>query len=111
MSDLNAEREIDLGRWKQAAMERWWLLAAGLVAGVIVGGVYSLSGGSVYQASVLLAPGQPFSPTGAPVLNYQSSPRAIEKLVTGESALKRAAKVAGIGVGALRGHVSTQTVA
>jgi len=73
--------------------------------------LYSLSGGSVYQASVLLAPGQPFSPTGAPVLNYQSSPRAIEKLVTGESALKRAARVAGIGVGALRGHVSAQTVA
>jgi uncharacterized protein involved in exopolysaccharide biosynthesis len=111
VTDLGAEREIDLGRWKQAAIERWWLVAAALVAGIIVGALYSLSGGSVYQASVLLAPGQPFSPTGAPVLNYQSSPRAIEKLVTGESALKRAAKAAGIGVGALRGHVSTQTVA
>jgi capsular polysaccharide biosynthesis protein len=111
VNDLGAEREIDLGRWKQAAIERWWLVAAGVVAGIVVGALYSLSGGSVYQASVLLAPGQPFSPTGAPVLNYQSSPRAIEKLVTGESALKRAAKAAGIGVGALRGHVSTQTVA
>jgi len=111
VNDLGAEREIDLGRWKQAAVERWWLVAAGVVAGIVVGALYSLSGGSVYQASVLLAPGQPFSPTGAPVLNYQSSPRAIEKLVTGESALKRAAEKAGIGVGALRGHVSTQTVA
>ena len=111
VNDPGAEREVDLGRWKQAAIDRWWLVAAGLVAGIVVGALYSLSGGSVYQASVLLAPGQPFSPTGAPVLNYQSSPRAIEKLVTGESALKRAAKAAGIGVGALRGHVSTQTVA
>jgi hypothetical protein len=111
VTDPGAEREIDLGRWKQAAIEHWWLVAAGLVAGIVVGALYSLSGGSVYQASVLLAPGQPFSPQGSPVLSYQSSPRAIEKLVTGESALKRAAKTAGIGVGALRGHISTQTVA
>ena len=108
VTDLGAEREIDLGRWKQAAVERWWLVAAGLAAGIVVGALYSLSGGSVYQASVLLAPGQPFSPQGSPVLSYQSSPRAIEKLVTSESALQRAAKAAGIG--ALRGHVSTQTV-
>jgi uncharacterized protein involved in exopolysaccharide biosynthesis len=111
VNDPGAEREIDLARWKQAALDRWWLVAAGVVAGIIVGGLYSLSGGSVYQASVLIAPGQPFSPTGAPVLNYQSSPRAIEHLVTGESALKRAAEKAGIGVDKLRGHVSTATVA
>jgi len=110
-NDLGAEREIDLGRWKQAAIDRWWIVAAGLLAGIVVGALYSLSGGSVYQASALIAPGQPFSPQGSPVLSYQSSPRAIEKLVTSESALKRAAKAAGIGIGALRGHVSTQTVA
>ena len=110
VTDPGAEREIDLGRWKQAAIERWWLVAAGLVAGIVVGALFSLSGGSVYQASVLIAPGQPFSPQGSPVLSYQSSPRAIEKLVTSESALKRAAKAAGIGIGALRGHVGTQTV-
>ena len=110
MTDLAAEREIDLGRWKQAAVERWWIVAAGLVGGAVVGALLSLSGGSVYQASVLLAPGQPFSPQGSPVLSYQSSPRAIQQLVTSESALKRAAHAAGIGVGTLRGHVSTQTV-
>jgi uncharacterized protein involved in exopolysaccharide biosynthesis len=110
MSDVNAEREIDLGRWKQAAIDRWWILAAGVVAGAIVGGLYSLSGGSVYQASALIAPGQPFSPNGSPVLSYTSSPRGIEGIITAESALKRAAKAAGISVGSLRGHVSTQTV-
>src|SRR5712671_4577292 len=110
MSDLNAEREIDLGRWKQAVIERWWILAAGLVAGAVIGGLYSLSGGSVFQASALIAPGQPFSPNGSPVQAYTSSPRGIEQIITAESALKRAAKVAGISVGSLRGHVSTQTV-
>src|SRR5581483_10534943 len=76
ISDAGAEREIDLSRWKQAAVERWWIVAAGLVAGVVVGALYSLSGGSVWEASVLVAPGQPFTPSGSPVLSYQSSPRS-----------------------------------
>jgi capsular polysaccharide biosynthesis protein len=110
VTDLDAEREIDLGRWKQAAVERWWLVAAGLVAGVVLGAILSLAGGSVYQAAVLIAPGQAFSPNGAPVLNYLSSPRGINDLVTSESTLKAAAERAHVSVGKLRGHVSTQTV-
>ena len=110
VTDVDAEREIDLGRWKQAAVERWWLVAAGLVAGVAVGALLSLAGGSVYQASVLIAPGQAFSPNGAPVLNYLSSPRGINDLVTSESTLKAAAERAHVSVTKLRGHVSTQTV-
>jgi capsular polysaccharide biosynthesis protein len=110
VTDLDAEREIDLGRWKQAAVERWWLVAAGLVAGIVVGAILSLSGGSVFQASVLIAPGQAFSPNGAPVLNYLSSPRGINDLVTSESTLKAAAERAHVSVTKLRGHVSTQTV-
>jgi len=42
VTDAGVEREIDLGRWKQAAVERWWLVAAGLVVGAIIGGLYSL---------------------------------------------------------------------
>jgi len=110
ISDAGAEREIDLSRWKQAAVERWWIVAAGLVAGVVVGALYSLSGGSVWEASVLVAPGQPFTPSGSPVLSYQSSPRSIDVLVTSESALERAAAKAKIPPGKLRGHVSTQSV-
>jgi capsular polysaccharide biosynthesis protein len=110
VTDLDAEREIDLGRWKQAAAERWWLVAAGLVAGIVVGAILSLAGGSVYQASVLIAPGQAFSPNGAPVLNYLSSPRGINDLVTSESTLKAAGERAHVSVTKLRGHVSTQTV-
>src|SRR6266404_2785323 len=104
VTDVDAEREIDLGRWKQAAVERWWLVAAGIVAGLVVGGLYSLSGGSIYQASVLLATSQPFSPNGSPVLSYQSSPRAINELATDPATLKQVAAQAHIPVGKLRGH-------
>jgi len=108
MSDV--EREIDLGRWKEAAVERWWLVAAGLVAGAILGAVYSLSGGSLYQASVLISPGQAFSPSGAPVQNYLSSPRGINDIVTAGDTLTRTAKQADVSLSQLRGHVTTQTV-
>jgi capsular polysaccharide biosynthesis protein len=110
VTDVDAEREIDLGRWKQAALDRWWIVLAGLVAGIVVGAILSLAGGSIFQASVLIAPGQAFSPNGAPVLNYLSSPRGINDLVTSEATLKAAGERAHVSVTKLRGHVSTQTV-
>ncbi|HZU85390.1 MAG TPA: hypothetical protein VE987_20805 [Polyangiaceae bacterium] len=109
-ADLGAEREIDLSRWKQAAVERWWVVVGGLVAGAVVGYLLALSGGSVYEASALVAPGQAFSANGSPVLTYQSSPRGIQAIVTGESAIERAAAAAHMPVSELRGHVTTSTV-
>ena len=110
MSDVAAEREIDLGRWKQAVVDRWWIVVGGLVAGAVIGGLYSLSGGSVYQASVLLVPSQAFSPSGAPVLSYQSSPRAINELATEPSTLARVAKTAHASASQLSSHVATTTI-
>ena len=110
VNDPGAEREVDLGRWKQAAVEYWWLVAAGIVAGIVVGGLYSLSGGTLYRASVLIAPGSAFSPSGAPVLNYLSSPLGINKLITAEATLKQAADQSKVGVGQLRGHVTTSNI-
>ncbi len=108
--DPGIEREIDLGRWRRAASERWWIIVAGIVAGIVVGGIYSLSGGSLFQASALLAPSQAFSPNGSAVLSYQSSPRAINELATDPATLSEVAQAAGTTLDKLRGHVSTSTV-
>src|SRR5262249_3039954 len=110
-ADLEAEREIDLRSWLDALRSRWWIAVAGLAVGVFVGGVYSLSGGTTYTATALIARGQAFNPAGnTSVLSYLSSPSAIQAFVTSESALHYAAAKAGMGVGELRGHVSTSTV-
>jgi capsular polysaccharide biosynthesis protein len=111
VTDAGAEREIDLGRLKRSVAERWWIVVVGVVAGMIAGALYSLSGGNVWQASVLVVPGQPFSPSGAPVLSYQSSPRSIQVLVTSESALERAAAAAHVPVEKIRGRVTTEAIA
>jgi capsular polysaccharide biosynthesis protein len=111
VADSGIEREIDLARWRRALARRWWIAAAGVVVGLVVGGVFSLSGGSVYEASVLLAPSQAFSPNGSPVLSYTSSPRSIDTLASSESTLAEVAKQAHVSEEQLRGHVITSTVA
>jgi len=110
-TDLGAEREIDLRSWLDALRSRWWIAAVGLVIGAIIGAVYGLSGGSTYTATALIARGQAFAPNGGSVLTYITSPGAIETFVTSEPVLREAAAKAGLRPGALRGHVSTSTVA
>src|SRR5919202_5909839 len=100
-TDVGAEREIDLARLGRSLSARWWIAAAGVVAGAAVGALLALSSGSVYRASALIAPGQPLGPGGQPVLTYQSSPQTIADIITSEAALKDAAARAGMSVGEL----------
>ena len=109
-ADPDAEREIDLSGWRESLLARWWIVAAGVAGGIVVGALYSLSGGSVHEASVLIAPGQVFSQTGGRIITYASSPRGINEIVTSESAVKRAAAKAHMPVSELRGHVHTESV-
>jgi len=111
-TDLGAEREIDLRRWADALLSRWWIMVAGLVIGVVIGAVYSLSsGGTSYTATALIARGQAFSPGGGNnVLSYLSNPLAIQTFATSEQALREAAAKAGMSPGELRGHVTTSTI-
>jgi capsular polysaccharide biosynthesis protein len=115
-NDPGAERDVDLARWRAALARRWWIVAVGAVAGIVVGGLYSLSGGSIYQASVLLAPSQAFSPNGSPVLSYQSSPRNINVLASDPRTLTDVVADVEkndhlhIALDQLRGHVSTASL-
>lgn len=109
-ADFGGEREIDLGRWRDAILRRRWYVVAGLVLGLVVGGLYSLSGSSSYVATVTIQPAQPFNSAGNPVLNYTSSPLAIDLLVTSAAAVGRAAAVAHMTPGELSGHISTASI-
>src|SRR5215469_4985219 len=109
--DLEAEREIDLRRWRDALVSRWWIAVAGLVVGAIVGALYSLSGGSSYVASATIARGQVFNPAGtAQVQGYITSPAQIQNLATAAANLDTVAAKIGVPRSALRGHVSTSTI-
>src|SRR3954470_1443018 len=82
-TDLDAEREVDLARWRRAVTALWWLPVAGLVLGAIAGVLYSTRGSTNYKASALLSLGQPTSPGGALVNGFGTNPRAVSQIVSG----------------------------
>ena len=95
-ADLDAEREIDLARWRRALTALWWLPVAGLVVGAIVGVVFSLGGSTSYKATSLISLGQPVSPGGVVIASFATNPRAISEITSSASAQDEAAKTAGL---------------
>src|SRR5438309_670339 len=49
--DPEAEQEVDFGRYWRLLGSRWWLLAAGLVVGAVIGYAISLGGGPTQTVS------------------------------------------------------------
>jgi uncharacterized protein involved in exopolysaccharide biosynthesis len=112
LPELDAEREVDVGHAARQVAARWWLLLAGVVAGMAVGYLLALSGGDFYEAEATLSLGQPFTPTGsAPVPTLATFPETLGQLARSEEALAAAARKSGMRVGELRGNVSTTSVA
>ena len=110
--DLEAEQEVDLGRYARAIAVRWWLLLAGLVAGAIVGYLISLSGSQVWKASATVYLGTPYSyPGNTPLQSQQTNPTSVGTVAKSEEAIDVAAAAAGMKSAQLRGKISTQTVA
>jgi hypothetical protein len=112
LPDLEAEREVDVGRAARQVAARWWLLAAGLVAGMVAGYLLALGGGDFYKAEATLYLGQPFSPTAqAPVPSLATNPTVVGQTVRSEATMQEAARRSGMRVSELRGNISTKTVA
>ena len=104
--DLDAEREIDLARWRRALVALWWLPIAGLVVGAIFGVLASLRGGKTYKATALISLGQPLSPGGALVNGFGTNPQAVQQIVTSAAAQEEAEAAADLRPNSLQGKVS-----
>ena len=57
--ELEAEQEVDFGRYGRRIAHRWWLVLAAAGVGVLVGWLVSLGGGDVYKATATIYLGQP----------------------------------------------------
>jgi uncharacterized protein involved in exopolysaccharide biosynthesis len=110
--DVDAEREVDLRSYWNQLVERWWLPAAGLVAGIVIALLVSFGGNQVYTAKTTVYLGQPLSPTGAvQIQSDATNPSTVGQIIHSEEALREAAQKAAIPVGRLRGHVTSRPVA
>jgi capsular polysaccharide biosynthesis protein len=109
--ELDAEQEVDLGRYARAVLTRWWLPLAGLVAGAIIGYLISLGGSQVWKASATVYLGQPYSyPGNTPLQSQQTNPTSVGTIARSEEAVQAAAAAAGIRADQLRGKISTQSI-
>jgi uncharacterized protein involved in exopolysaccharide biosynthesis len=111
LSEVDAEQEVDLGRYWSAIVARWWLPLLGLIAGAFVGYLISLGGKEVWKASATVYLGASYSSIGGVFLQGpQANPSTAGTIARAESSIERAAARAGIRAGDLRGHVSTQAI-
>jgi uncharacterized protein involved in exopolysaccharide biosynthesis len=110
--DVDAEQEVDFGRYWRAIAARWWLPVGGLVVGLVIG--YLVAQGthsSTYKATAQVYLGQPLAPGGAaPVGSAPTSLGLVSNYVTAESTIKRVARQVGLKPGRLRGRVTTKPI-
>jgi len=110
--DLDAEQEVDFGRYWRAIAAHWWLPVGLLIAGLVIGYLVSLGTNSTtYKATAEVYLGQPLAPGGAaPVGTAPTSLGLVSSFVTSESTVKTVAAKVGLKPGRLRGHITTKPI-
>jgi capsular polysaccharide biosynthesis protein len=108
--DPEAEQEVDFARYARMLARRWWLVAAGLVAGAVIGYLFSLGGAKVYSATATIYVGQPYNGT-TPIYTIQSNPSAIGQIANSQSVDQRVATKCKTTVESFRKGISVQKIA
>lgn len=108
-AELDSEREVDLRRYWNALLTRWWLPLAGLIGGLIVGYLLSLGGNQVYKATATLYLGQPFS-GNSPIQSLATNPSTVNTIIHSEGEAKKVAAAAGVRPGQIRNNVSSKAI-
>src|SRR2546423_15551502 len=94
--DVDAEEEVDLGRYWNTIVARWWLPLLGLIGGAAIGYLLALGGGGGYVAESTADLGVPFSPTrDVAVQSPNTSPRTGNVLVPSQATDSQAASEGG----------------
>jgi uncharacterized protein involved in exopolysaccharide biosynthesis len=110
--DPEAEQEVDFAKYVRLLAVRWWLLAAGVVAGAVIGYLVSLGGTQVYEATSTVYLGQPYTPTGgALVQNPQTNPSAVATVVQSQAVQNAVANRCKTKAAAFEHGISTQAIA
>jgi uncharacterized protein involved in exopolysaccharide biosynthesis len=109
--DPEAEQEVDFGRYRRLIAARWWVPAAGLVIGAVIGYLVALGGSQVFKATATLYLGQPYSASGTQQLQAaQTNPSTVKQIAHAESVVALAASQCKAKPSLFRGGISTQSV-
>jgi capsular polysaccharide biosynthesis protein len=111
LTDLEAEREVSLAGVGQTILRRWWLVAAAVVVGAVIGYLLSLGGGNVYQARATVYPGNQLSPAGNQTIQSPATnPATVGQLARSDEVVQDVARRVGVNPGRLRNGISTKQV-
>jgi capsular polysaccharide biosynthesis protein len=112
LPELDAEQEIDLGRYGRRLLKRWWLLVVGVVIGGLIGWIFSSAASSdVNRAEATIYLGQPLSATGgAQVPSVQTNPAAVREIARSDEVVGDVAEQVGVDPRRLRAGISTSQV-
>jgi len=107
------EREVDLGRYLDALIARWWLPVLGLIIGVALGYLVSASSKEVWRAQASVYAGSPYAPNGStPITNALSTNQStITRIVKSEETIQEVARASGMQPRKLREGIATQRLA
>jgi capsular polysaccharide biosynthesis protein len=110
--DPEAEQEVDFAKYVRLLAVRWWLLAAGVVVGAVIGYLVSLGGSQIYAATATIYLGQPYTPTGGGLVqNIQTNPSAVATAVQSQAVQNTVANRCKTKASAFEHGISTQAIA
>jgi hypothetical protein len=109
--DLDVEREVDLGRYLDALVARWWLPVLGLVLGVVFGYLLALGGKEVFRAEATIYVGTPYGPGGSFVVQgLNTNPSTVARIARGDETIRKIAAESGMPSRQLRAGISTRPI-
>jgi capsular polysaccharide biosynthesis protein len=110
--DLEAEQEVDFGRYWRLIAVRWWLPVGLLAAGLVIGYLVSLGTNSTsYKATAQVYLGQPLAPgASTQVTSAPTSLGLVSDLATSEEVVRRVAAKVGLKANRLRDHITTKPI-
>jgi capsular polysaccharide biosynthesis protein len=111
LADLDAEQEVDFGRYGRMILARWWLPVGLLVAGLVIGYLVSVgSNSSSWRATAQVYLGQPLSPGGAAAVSSPTTQLGlVSSFVTSSATVRSVAAEVGL-KGHLGGHITTKPI-
>jgi hypothetical protein len=108
--DLDAEREVDVGRYLDALVARWWLPVVGLLVGVALGYLLSVGGEDTYRANSTVYIGSPYAPNGNVLLpaSLVTNQSTVNRIVRSEETIQEVSRESGMPRRKLREGISTR---
>jgi hypothetical protein len=105
------DAQIDLGRWAQHVLARWYIVLACVLVAIVIALLGEGQGHKEWTARALVNQGQPYTSTNQPIsTSLGTNPSAAGTLLKQDIVIKFVASKLGLKPGQLKAAISTQPI-